>query len=671
MTPRLTVVVPVHRAEQYLEDCLRSVAEQTLDALDVVMVDDGPADRTPETARRFAADDRRFRLVRAGRPGTRGLGHARNTGAGQADPRTAYLAFLDGDETLPPRWYEKLVARLDRSGADLAAVLPPGVASGVASGGASGGAGAVLPADRSAANRVFRRAFWDRHALAFPEDVHHEDSAVTIRAHVLAGAVDVLHEHRDDRARPIPHPADVQDLRDRFTALDGIGRFLDTTPHRRLHDRSVLTEELPGCVAALPPACPEYREVLMDRARDFLARVDPALLAELPVGQRIRYHLVREGRLDDLLAVLAHEEENGDGFTVAGTPFRRRAEFPAGPGGGAIRLPYGVAALSAADLPVRSRLLEARRQDGKLVLRGYAYIRNLDASTRRRSLKTAFLASGRRRLLLPLRTVPAPEATYASGQERHCYDWSGFEITVDPARLRRGGRWSAGEWRLGVTVATAGVVRTAEVLAGASGSAAAPAPLPLDDRTRLVPCFGTGGLRLVVEPVDVRLTGHQALGEDAVELLAANSGKEQPRTLRLTHRPSGTLLEYPAVCRPVGPATAPGSVVTSRFSLADLAAARTAPGAAASVVWDVAFTLADGSTRIAVGPPAPGGVYVSGPGRELVLGSTPAGDLELWDRTPRPADAPDGPADAPLLLGGELPVMPAEGAFTLADGDPA
>ncbi|MFI9104563.1 CDP-glycerol glycerophosphotransferase family protein [Streptomyces fildesensis] len=695
MTPRLTVVVPVHHVEQHLEDCLRSVAEQTLDALDVVMVDvvDGDADPAPEIARRFAENDRRFRLVRAARPATRGLGHARNTGAGQADPRTTYLTFLDGDDTLPPRTYEKLVTRLDRSGADLATAFRT---TGTGTSTTHISRDLTLLADRSATNKVFRRTFWDRHALTFPEDVRHEDGVVTIPAHFLAEAVDVLPERVRDHPRPRPatRRTDVQDLRDRFAAVDGVSRFLaekststhQWDAHQREYDRSVLSGDLLDCAGALPMAGPEYREVFMDRARDFLTRVDPALQAELPVGLRITCHLIREGRLDDLLAALAHEERNHGGFTVTGPPLRRRAEIPDGAGaGGTIRLPHDVAALSAADLSVRSRLLETRWQDGKLVLRGYAYIQNLDASAKRRSLKTAVLTSGRRRLLVPVRTVPVPEATDASGQEQHCYDWSGFEITVDPKRLRRGGRWTAGRWRLGVTVATSGVVRTTEVHAGDTGSGASPVPHPLGDGLRLVPCFEDGRLRLSVEPVEVRLTGHHALDDDTVEVLAVNSGSEQPRTLLLTHRASGTFVEYPAVCRPAGTAGRPGSVVTSRFSLADLATARATasvpadgtgtdgpPGASpgASATWDVAFTLADGSTRIAVGPSLSPGRYALGTDpllgglrRELVLGVTAAGDLELRDRTPRAvADQVGLQADGSLLIEGELPAMTPEGA---------
>ncbi|MCZ1009652.1 hypothetical protein O1L68_25915 [Streptomyces lydicus] len=84
-----------------------------------------------------------------------------------------------------------------------------------------------------------------------------------------------------------------------------------------------------------------------------------------------------------------------------------------------------------------------------LVLRGYAYIRNVDAATRHSYLRTAVLSYGRRRILLPLRPVAMPEATAESGQELHCYDWSGFELRLDPARLRKGGRWEEGDWSVG------------------------------------------------------------------------------------------------------------------------------------------------------------------------------------------------------------------------------
>ncbi|MEE6271721.1 glycosyltransferase, partial [Streptomyces diastatochromogenes] len=79
MKPRLTVVVPVPReagSARHVEECLESVAAQTSEALDVVVVDDGPARGAAESPpggwRRWVERDPRFRVVHDGGGGGRG-----------------------------------------------------------------------------------------------------------------------------------------------------------------------------------------------------------------------------------------------------------------------------------------------------------------------------------------------------------------------------------------------------------------------------------------------------------------------------------------------------------------------------------------------------------------------------------------------------------------------
>ncbi|MCZ0972601.1 hypothetical protein O1L55_16735 [Streptomyces albulus] len=213
------------------------------------------------------------------------------------------------------------------------------------------------------------------------------------------------------------------------------------------------------------------RTAFLDCARDFLAGTDPRALRALPVELRMRWYLVRSGRLADLGTLLAHEVRNPGGFAVAGSPLRRRAVLPVAP---PVELPAGVVRLERSDFPVRAEVREAVWRGGVLLLRGWAYVRNLPAASRHGALRTVVLSCGRRRVVLPVRTVAMPEATAASGQELHCYDWSGFEVRLDPARLRRGGGWcraSGGSrccWRR-----RGGAVR--ELAAPDSGSGAAPA----------------------------------------------------------------------------------------------------------------------------------------------------------------------------------------------------
>ncbi|MEV7466575.1 CDP-glycerol glycerophosphotransferase family protein [Streptomyces kronopolitis] len=711
MKPRLTVVVPVHRtegSERNLEECLESVAAQTLTELDVVMVagppapdgQDGAAPGTPAAvARRFAERDPRFRIVHhpGGEAGP-GCGAARNTGVRQAYPHTAYLAFLDADDVLLPRAYEDLTGLLERSGADLATgnVYRLGAAGRSQSAHHPAGRETALrthisedPAllsDHFARNKVFRRTFWDAHELAFPEGEFCHDAAVTLPAHFLAEAVDVLHEHvcywrlpeGPDRHRRTDAPG----VRERFAVVAGIRRFLDDPAHpglgahRRDYDRAQLTGGLLDLVDALPGASPEVRTAFLDCARDFLAGVDPRLFRTLPVELRTRWYLIRTGRLTGLLALLGHEARNPGGFTVAGPPLRKRAVLPLTP---PLELPPGVTRLERADFPVRARVVAASWQDGALVLRGYAYLRNLGAPARHSYLRTAVLSCGRRRVLLPLRPVLMPAATAESGQEQHCYDWSGFEVRIDPARLRRGGRWEEGEWTVGVVLASAGVLRTAPLAAPETGSGAAPCAHEVagdgaGDGVRITPRYADGRLRLSVARRTRWLAGRHAAAAGTLDLAVTAPGPP-PAALRVTHRETGTVVSFPLETEPPAPAgadaappagarRAPADRLTFRIRLDALAAARPtrdgAPRAIApahTVSWVPELVLPGGGTDPIACDPWLAPLSCPLPhGRELIVAATPAGDLVLHDRVPQPyLDRALWRPDGTLLVAGRLP----------------
>ncbi|MFI0896644.1 CDP-glycerol glycerophosphotransferase family protein [Streptomyces sp. NPDC020983] len=689
MTPRLTVVVPVYNVEQYLEECLRSIAAQTLAALDVVIVDDGSTDASADIARAFAAGDSRFRVVSQDNGG---LGHARNTGARHAHPETEYLTFADSDDVLPPHAYDRLTALLDRSGSDFAtgnvyrltaagrsqAWQHRGMTRTVSRTHITRDLG--LLSDRVAWNKVFRRDFWNRHRLAFPEGVLYEDTPVTIPAHFLAEAVDVSHEHvyywRIREGSITRRRTDVKGVTDRIAAVDGVSRFLADpantrwSRYKRDYDRSVLTDDLLYFIEALPMAGPDYRRVFMDRAADYLSRVDPGVLPGLPVELRMRWELIREGRLDDLLDVLAHERHGGRTvFDLAGPPLRKRAALPR-PDGTPVPLSRAATAVGRKDLPVVARLRDLRRRDGKIVLTGYAYVRNADVRSRHAQFTTAVATCGRRRLLLPLRTVRVPDVTDEQRQERHCYDWSGFEITLDPARLREQGQWKPGQWRIGVVVAGAAGVRPAALRAAETGAGSSPVPFPLTDDIRLVPWYRDGRLLLSVEPVTRRLTGHRPGDGGTVRLELDIRDTPLPVSLRLAQQAGGSVLD---VRLEPGGTSGGWTPLTAEVPLARLGRARpdhtglpkeVAPETTAT--WTAELVLPNGGTaRVALDRDLPPGRYplpadergTGGPvPRELSVEGTAAGNLVLRDRIPhavadRLALTPDGR----LLVEGELP----------------
>ena len=55
--PAVSVIVPVYNTEKYLEECIRSLTEQTLFSLELIFVDDGSTDASPKILERYRARD--------------------------------------------------------------------------------------------------------------------------------------------------------------------------------------------------------------------------------------------------------------------------------------------------------------------------------------------------------------------------------------------------------------------------------------------------------------------------------------------------------------------------------------------------------------------------------------------------------------------------------------
>ena len=116
---KVSLIIPVYKAQETIAACLDSVLAQTLDGLEVLLVDDHGPDDSIAVARQHVsgyAGPARFRFLET--PSNGGPGVARNTGLAAATGE--YVAFLDSDDTLEPTFCEKLYAAAAAAGADLA-----------------------------------------------------------------------------------------------------------------------------------------------------------------------------------------------------------------------------------------------------------------------------------------------------------------------------------------------------------------------------------------------------------------------------------------------------------------------------------------------------------------------------------------------------------------------
>lgn len=93
----ISVIVPVYKVEKYLRWCLDSLAAQTLDDIEIIIVDDGSPDGCPAICDEYAAKDARMKVVHKENGG---LLSARK--AGLAASCGDYIGFVDGDDWVEP-----------------------------------------------------------------------------------------------------------------------------------------------------------------------------------------------------------------------------------------------------------------------------------------------------------------------------------------------------------------------------------------------------------------------------------------------------------------------------------------------------------------------------------------------------------------------------------------
>lgn len=114
MKPLVTIIVAIYNAEKWLPRCLRSILAQTLENVEVLLINDGSTDSSAGICDDFAAKDQRIKVYHrqnSGVSATRQFGIDHATGD--------YLIYLDSDDFVDPSIYEKMYRAAERENADL------------------------------------------------------------------------------------------------------------------------------------------------------------------------------------------------------------------------------------------------------------------------------------------------------------------------------------------------------------------------------------------------------------------------------------------------------------------------------------------------------------------------------------------------------------------------
>lgn len=113
MNHLISIIIPVLNRQDEIEECIRSVYDQTYQNWEILIIDSGSTDRTPEICRELADAEPRIRLLTGGR----GVSVARNKGLEEA--RGEYLFFLDSDDVIHPALLQTLAEAMEQHHASI------------------------------------------------------------------------------------------------------------------------------------------------------------------------------------------------------------------------------------------------------------------------------------------------------------------------------------------------------------------------------------------------------------------------------------------------------------------------------------------------------------------------------------------------------------------------
>ncbi|HWB68027.1 MAG TPA: glycosyltransferase family 2 protein, partial [Mycobacteriales bacterium] len=304
----VSVVIPTYNTGEYLQACIDSLLTQSLptDRYELIFVDDGSTDETPQRLDRLAAEAPNVRVFHE--PASGWPGRPRNVGIDAA--RGEFVYFCDHDDRLGEEALERLVGYARRCGSDIVIGKMVGHGRGVP--------GALFRANVERAtlwdtplmtsltpHKLFRREFLNRHGLRYPEGKRRlEDHVFVIAAYFAADTISVLadygcyhHARRSDRgnaAAQLFAPADY--YRYMRESLDIIEHNLPPGPQRDAVLERPFQHEMVRKLA-------RKRNLTDPRRRDeFVTEIQRVMLERFPPEFSRRFGLLTRHRADALRA---------------------------------------------------------------------------------------------------------------------------------------------------------------------------------------------------------------------------------------------------------------------------------------------------------------------------------------------------------------------------------
>lgn len=111
MEKKISIIIPVYNTSKYIEKCLNSIINQTMESIEIIIVNDGSTDNSEEIIQKWIDKNEHKKTIKYFKKENGGLSEARNFGVKQATGK--YITFVDSDDYLDKNIYKNLEKYID------------------------------------------------------------------------------------------------------------------------------------------------------------------------------------------------------------------------------------------------------------------------------------------------------------------------------------------------------------------------------------------------------------------------------------------------------------------------------------------------------------------------------------------------------------------------------
>ena len=295
---KVSVIIPAYNTEGYIHQCLDSLTQQTLEEIEIIIVDDGSKDNTlailKEYEAKFPDKIRVFHKENGGQASARNLGLQYATGE--------YIGFVDSDDWTDVKMYEHMYAKAKEDDADIVVcdIVEQFVDSSLyhshtAATNKIGLANYVL-------NKIFKRELAQK--IEFPKGLWYEDLEYSAKLLMMTDRISVIHEglyQYNCRDGSTMHNNNAQKNKDILTILNNIAAFVEENGWQEKYKKELeylyVEHALYAAVVRLEEQDnKEKREVIEVIRKEVIKRYPlfykSAYFKEYPLNKRVVLHLV-------------------------------------------------------------------------------------------------------------------------------------------------------------------------------------------------------------------------------------------------------------------------------------------------------------------------------------------------------------------------------------------